>query len=50
MPRGGEFDDGPTVQSDNAIESGDNKIAGADVSPTFLQPSSRPHVDVLGNR
>jgi len=29
MPRGGEFDDGPTVQSDNAIESGENKIAGA---------------------
>lgn len=29
MPRGGEFTDGPTIQSDNAIESGENKIAGA---------------------
>lgn len=29
MPRGGEFDDGPTIASDNAIESGENKIAGA---------------------
>ncbi|KAK4696723.1 hypothetical protein P7C71_g1247, partial [Lecanoromycetidae sp. Uapishka_2] len=29
MPRGGEFDDGPTVASDNAIESGENKITGA---------------------
>lgn len=29
MPRGGEYDDGPTIASDNAIESGDNKIAGA---------------------
>ena len=29
MPRGGEFDDGPTVASDNPIESGENKIAGA---------------------
>ncbi|MCJ1275394.1 hypothetical protein MMC21_003197 [Puttea exsequens] len=29
MPRGGEYDDGPTVVSDNAIESGENKIAGA---------------------
>ena len=28
MPRGGEYDDGPTVASDNAIESGENKIAG----------------------
>lgn len=41
MPRGGEFDDGPTVQSDNAIESGENKIAGApqgdsDVSISFI--------------
>lgn len=45
MPRGGEYDDGPTVASDNAIESGENKIAGApkgdsDVSssPPFLLP------------
>ena len=29
MPRGGEFYDGPTVASDNPIESGENKIAGA---------------------
>lgn len=29
MPRGGEYDDGPTVASDNPIESGENKIAGA---------------------
>ena len=29
MPRGGEFDDGPTVASDNAIDAGENKIAGA---------------------
>ena len=29
MPRGGEYDDGPTVASDNAITSGENKIAGA---------------------
>ncbi|KAL9065016.1 MAG: hypothetical protein Q9161_008508 [Pseudevernia consocians] len=28
MPRGGEYDDGPTVASDNAIESGENKIRG----------------------
>ena len=28
MPRGGEFYDGPTVQSDNAIESSENKITG----------------------
>lgn len=44
MPRGGEFDDGPTVQSDNAIESGENKIAGApkgdsDVGSPSLSPS-----------
>ena len=45
MPRGGEYDDGPTVASDNAIESGENKIAGApqgdsDVSlaPPLLSP------------
>lgn len=31
MPRGGEYSDGPTTQSDNAIEAGENKIAGADV-------------------
>ena len=30
MPRGGEYTDGPTIQSDNAIESGENKIAGAE--------------------
>ena len=30
MPRGGEYTDGPTIQSDNAIESGENKIAGGD--------------------
>lgn len=29
MPRGGEYDDGPTVASDNPIESGENKFAGA---------------------
>ena len=29
MPRGGEYDDGPTVASDNAIDTGENKIAGA---------------------
>jgi hypothetical protein len=45
MPRGGEFTDGPTVQSDNAIESGENNIAGApkgdsDVSLAF---PSHPH-------
>ena len=28
MPRGGEFTDGPTVASDNAIDAGENKIAG----------------------
>jgi len=31
MPRGGEYSDGPTIQSDNPIESGENKVAGADV-------------------
>ena len=45
MPRGGEFDDGPTVASDNAIEAGENKIAGApkgdsDVRYALLFPSS----------
>ena len=34
MPRGGEYSDGPTVQSDNAIEAGEDKIAGANVGPT----------------
>ena len=29
MPRGGEYDNGPTVASDNAIDAGENKIAGA---------------------
>ncbi|KAL6715173.1 hypothetical protein ACLMJK_007437 [Lecanora helva] len=29
MPRGGEYSDGPTNQSDNAIESTENKITGA---------------------
>lgn len=29
MPRGGEYSEGPTVVSDNPIESGENKIAGA---------------------
>ena len=29
MSRGGEYDDGPTVASDTAIESDENKIAGA---------------------
>ena len=29
MPRGGEYSDGPTNQSDNAIESGENKLTGA---------------------
>ncbi|CAF9930534.1 hypothetical protein IMSHALPRED_008213 [Imshaugia aleurites] len=29
MPRGGEYDTGPTVASDNAIESTENKITGA---------------------
>ena len=45
MPRGGEYDDGPTVASDNPIESGENKTAGApkddsDVSlgPPYLPP------------
>ena len=45
MPRGGEYDDGPTVASDNAIESGENKIAGApkgdsdvSLSPPFTSP------------
>ena len=45
MPRGGEYDDGPTVASDNAIESGENKIAGAPkgdsdvcLSPPFPSP------------
>ncbi len=36
MPRGGEYSDGPTVQSDNPIESGENKIAGADVCSKLL--------------
>ena len=40
MPRGGEFDDGPTVASDNPIESGENKIVGApkDDSDVSLVP------------
>ncbi len=49
MPRGGEFDDGPTIASDNAIESGENKIAGApkgdsDVSCPQDSPPSLPHL------
>ena len=51
MPRGGEFTDGPTVASDNAIDAGENKIAGtpqgdSDVSlnlaflPSTTQPCS----------
>lgn len=49
MPRGGEYDDGPTVQSDNAIESTENKIAGgpkADSNVSYLSitsPHSQPH-------
>jgi hypothetical protein len=44
MPRGGEFSDGPTVQSDNPIEAGENKIAGADVysSPFTSNPPTIP--------
>ena len=49
MPRGGEFTDGPTVASDNAIDAGENKIAGApqgdsDVSlaPAFLCSTTIP--------
>ena len=41
MPRGGEYDDGPTVASDNPTESGENKIAGApkgDSDVTFKSP------------
>lgn len=48
MPRGGEYDDGPTVASDNAITSGENKIAGApkgdsDVSHSPSTPPTAFH-------
>ena len=41
MPRGGEYDDGPTVASDNAIDAGQNKVAGApkDDSDVSLDPT-----------
>ena len=62
MPRGGEYDDGPTVASDNAIESGENKIAGvpkgdSDVrlapplrSPLALMPFSFPGTSLIRRR
>ena len=49
MPRGGEFTDGPTVASDNAIDAGENKIAGApqgdsdvSLSAAFLPHTTKP--------
>lgn len=51
MPRGAEYIDGPPA-SDNAIEAGENKIAGApqgsDVSssPRFTSTLYLPHVGV----
>ena len=57
MPRGGEYDDGPTVASDNPIESGENKIAGApkddsDVSsfPPCVSPLALTDHFVCSNR
>ena len=52
MPRGGEFDDGPTVASDNAIDAGDSKIAGApqgdsDVSLDLPLPSALTPCSIL---
>ncbi|KAI4137196.1 MAG: hypothetical protein L6R39_007422 [Caloplaca ligustica] len=44
MPRGAEYADGPP-QSDNAIEAGENKIAGA---PQEGQDSSTSAVDRSG--
>ncbi|KAL8761459.1 MAG: hypothetical protein Q9184_002416 [Pyrenodesmia sp. 2 TL-2023] len=44
MPRGAEYDDGGPA-SDNAIEAGDNKIAGA---PQDGQDSSTSSVDRSG--
>ncbi|KAL9015861.1 MAG: hypothetical protein Q9185_006755 [Variospora sp. 1 TL-2023] len=44
MPRGAEYVDGPPA-SDNAIESGENKIAGA---PQEGQDSSASSVDRSG--
>ncbi|KAL8922587.1 MAG: hypothetical protein Q9208_005091 [Pyrenodesmia sp. 3 TL-2023] len=44
MPRGAEYVDGPPA-SDNAIEAGDNKIAGA---PQDGQDSSTSSVDRSG--
>jgi len=40
MPRGGEFTDGPTVASDNAIDAGENKIAGAPQGDSDVPTSS----------
>lgn len=41
MPRGGEYDDdAPTVASDNPIESGENKIAGAPKGDSDVSPHS----------
>lgn len=57
MPRGGEFYDGPTVASDNPIESGENKIAGApkddsDVSsgPPCVSPLALTNHFISSNR
>ena len=41
MPRGGEYDDGPTIASDNPIESTENKVAGA---PKGDSDVSSPHL------
>ena len=41
MPRGAEYADAPPA-SDNAIESGDNKIAGAEV---WMTGSFRAMID-----
>ena len=42
MPRGGEFSSDPTIQSDNAISSTENKITGAP-KDSSSDVSSPPH-------
>ena len=42
MPRGAEYADGP-VASDNAIDAGENKIAGADVCPSLFPLALIPY-------
>ena len=46
MPRGGEFSDGPTVQSDNPIDSTEDKIAGAPKGGSDVRPMTNASTSI----